>query len=139
MRPVLTSVVLMAMCLVLAGTGSAAVTGTTATESTIGVKIYDSRCTVAKKALTVGQAYNFVVFNAVASRHGFKINGKKTPTLGLPPNNIHFLRMTFAKPGRYPYQCTGAGQSKPGMKGVVVVKAPTTSGGSGSNNGGPTG
>ena len=125
------------MCLVLAGTGSAAVTGTT--RATIGVKIYDSRCTVSKKVLTSGQAYDFVVFNAVASRHGFKINGKKTPMLGLPPNNLHILRMTFAKPGRYPYQCTGTGQSKPGMKGVVVVKAPTTSGGSGSNNGGPTG
>ena len=137
MRPALTSVVLVAMFLALAGAGSAAVTGT----GTIGVKIYDSRCTVAKKVLTVGERYDFVVFNAVVSRHAFKINGKKTPTLGVPPENpnMHFLPVTFAKPGRYPYQCTGTGQSKPGMKGVVVVKAPTTSGGSGSNNGGPTG
>ena len=126
MRPALTSLVLVAVCLVLAGTGSAAVTSTT-----IGVKIYDSRCTVAKKALTVGQRYDFVVFNAVVSRHAFKINGKKTPLLGVPPENpnMHILPVTFAKPGRYPYQCTGAGQSKPGMKGVVVVKAPSSSGG----------
>ncbi len=49
--------------------------------------------------------------------------------LGVPPENMHILPVTFAKPGRYPYQCTGAGQGKPGMKGVVVVKASSSSGG----------
>ena len=85
---------------------------------------------MSKKALTAGQAYDFVVFNTVFSPHGFKISGKKkTPMLGGPPNNLHEFRMMFAKPGRYPYQCTGAGQGKPGMKGVLVVKAPSSSGG----------
>ena len=61
----------------------------------------------------------FLVVNKGATSHDFKINGRKTPLI--PPGGKATLRVTFKKPGRYPYVCTVPGHAESGMKGVLRV------------------
>jgi len=51
--------------------------------------------------------------------HDLSINGKQTPNIG--PGATATLKVTFAKPGNYPYLCTIPGHAEAGMKGVLKV------------------
>jgi uncharacterized cupredoxin-like copper-binding protein len=51
--------------------------------------------------------------------HNLRINGKQTPNID--PGETTSLKVTFAKPGNYPYLCTLPGHAAAGMKGVLRV------------------
>ena len=61
----------------------------------------------------------FKVTGAGALPHNFKINGKTTRLLSQGQSQT--LTVTFAKAGKYPYQCTVTGHAVAGMKGVLTV------------------
>ena len=133
MRPVLTSVVAFAVSLAVAGVGGAA-----STSKGVYVTINDYRFTLSKKTVAPGR-FLFLVTNKGPSAHTFKIAGKQTKKLYAYGNQKGDGFAVNLASGRYTYLCTVPGHAKKGMKGVLVVKAAATSGGSGSNNGGPTG
>jgi uncharacterized cupredoxin-like copper-binding protein len=70
----------------------------------------------------------FTVVNEGKIAHDFELSAKKTPrfkarkTPELAAGKRAVLRVTFAKPGRYPYLCTLPGHAAGGMKGVLVVE-----------------
>ena len=47
------------------------------------------------------------------------INNQQTPSID--PSSTATLKVTFAKPGNYPYLCTIPGHAEAGMKGVLKV------------------
>ena len=51
--------------------------------------------------------------------HNLRINGKQTPNID--PGQTTTLKVTFTKPGKYPYLCTLPGHAAAGMKGVLKV------------------
>jgi uncharacterized cupredoxin-like copper-binding protein len=51
--------------------------------------------------------------------HNLRINGKQTPNID--PGETTTLKVTFTKPGNYPYLCTLPGHAAAGMKGVLKV------------------
>jgi len=61
----------------------------------------------------------FKVTSAGALPHDFKINGKKTRLLSQGQSQT--LVVTFAKAGKFPYQCTVTGHAAAGMKGTLTV------------------
>jgi uncharacterized cupredoxin-like copper-binding protein len=62
----------------------------------------------------------FTVVNKGKVAHDFKIAGKRTPNVKAGKKAT--LRVTFKRPGRYPYSCTVPAHAPAGMKGVLVVK-----------------
>jgi quinohemoprotein ethanol dehydrogenase len=52
--------------------------------------------------------------------HNLRINGKQTPNID--PGQTTTLKVTFNKPGNYPYLCTLPGHAAAGMKGVLKVR-----------------
>ncbi len=62
----------------------------------------------------------FKVTNSGAIVHDFKIAGKKTKNLS--PGKSQVIKVTFKKPGKYPFLCTVTGHAAAGMKGVLTVK-----------------
>ena len=52
--------------------------------------------------------------------HNLRINGKQTPNVD--PGQTTTLKVTFTKPGNYPYLCTIPGHAAAGMKGVLKVR-----------------
>jgi quinohemoprotein ethanol dehydrogenase len=61
----------------------------------------------------------FKVTNNGGIPHNLHINGKQTPDID--PGSTVALKVTFAKPGSYPYLCTLPGHAEAGMKGVLKV------------------
>jgi uncharacterized cupredoxin-like copper-binding protein len=76
------------------------------------------RFTLSKKTVPHG-AVTFTVTNKGALPHDFKIAGKKTKLIS--PTQSAKLTVTFAKAGKYPYQCTVSGHAAAGMKGTLTV------------------
>lgn len=89
----------------------------------VTVTATDTKFTLSKRSAPKGTVI-FTVINKGKIPHDFKIAQKKTPLLS--PGHSATLRVTFSKPGRYPYLSTVSGQASRGMKGVFsVVAAPT--------------
>jgi uncharacterized cupredoxin-like copper-binding protein len=51
--------------------------------------------------------------------HNLHINSQQSPDID--PGSTFALKVTFAKPGSYPYLCTLPGHAAAGMKGVLRV------------------
>jgi quinohemoprotein ethanol dehydrogenase len=51
--------------------------------------------------------------------HNLHINGAQSPDID--PGSTFALKVTFTKPGKYPYLCTLPGHAEAGMKGVLRV------------------
>jgi uncharacterized cupredoxin-like copper-binding protein len=92
------------------------------TATTVGVtagKPSEFKFILSKKIVPKGLV-TFKVVNQGMIAHDFKIAGKKTPSL--QRGKIATLKVTFTKPGKYPYLCTLPSHAPAGMKGVLVVK-----------------
>jgi uncharacterized cupredoxin-like copper-binding protein len=76
------------------------------------------RFTLSTKTAKHG-AVSFKVTNSGALPHDFSINGKKTKLLS--PGQSQTLAVSFAKAGKFPFQCTVTGHAAAGMKGTVTV------------------
>jgi uncharacterized cupredoxin-like copper-binding protein len=61
----------------------------------------------------------FVFKNVGHVGHDFAILGKKTAVIN--PGKTARLTVTFAKKGRFPYQCSVPGHAAAGMKGLFKV------------------
>ena len=61
----------------------------------------------------------FKVTNNGGIPHNLRINNQQTPNID--PGSTATLKVTFAKPGNYPYLCTIPGHAEAGMKGVLKV------------------
>ena len=63
----------------------------------------------------------FKVTNKGTIEHDFKIAGKKTRVI--KPGKTETLKVTFTKPGKFPFLCTVPGHMPPpAMKGTLTVK-----------------
>jgi uncharacterized cupredoxin-like copper-binding protein len=60
------------------------------------------------------------VLNNGGIPHNLRIDGLQTPNID--PQASATLKVTFTKPGRYPYLCTIPGHAEAGMNGVLTVK-----------------
>ena len=76
------------------------------------------RFTLSTKTVKHGTV-TFKVTGGGALPHDFSINGKKTKLLS--QGQSQNLVVTFAKAGKYPYQCTVTGHAAAGMKGTLTV------------------
>ena len=65
-------------------------------------------------------AVTFVFRNVGQVAHDFKVNGKKTPSLG--PGKSARLVVRFTKPGKYLFSCTIPGHAQAGMKGTLTIR-----------------
>ena len=88
------------------------------TVTVIAGKPSELRFTLSKKKLPKGLA-TFTVTNKGILEHDFRIAGKKTRLIGKGKKAT--LRVTFTKPGKYPYLCTVKGHAAGGMKGTLTV------------------
>src|SRR3979411_2147078 len=86
--------------------------GNRAATTTVSVRAAEYNVVLSKEAGPRGTVI-FKVTNKGATVHDFKINGKKTPLL--QPGKSATLKVTFKKPGKYPYLCTIPGHSLAGM------------------------
>lgn len=102
-----------AIALAAPGVLSAGPQATAVTVTMTDFKFKLSRATVPRGVVT------FRVINRGDTAHDFKIAGKKTPIYA--PGKGGTLRITFRKPGRYPYICAVPGHTALGMKGVLRV------------------
>jgi uncharacterized cupredoxin-like copper-binding protein len=89
------------------------------TMTRIGVGAYDDRFTLSRRSVRAGTTVIFAVTNKGEAMHDFAIANKVTPSLS--PGETARLRMTFAKPGRYYYECTLFGHAEMGMRGMFRV------------------
>jgi uncharacterized cupredoxin-like copper-binding protein len=76
------------------------------------------RFTLSTKTVKHGTV-TFKVTSGGALPHDFSINGKKTKLLS--QGQSQNLVVTFAKAGKFPYQCTVTGHAAAGMKGTLTV------------------
>jgi uncharacterized cupredoxin-like copper-binding protein len=93
-----------------------------ATATTVTVtagKPSEFRFTLSAKSAARG-VVTFKVTNKGKIAHDFKIAGKKSAQIS--PGKTLSVKITFAKAGRYPYECALPGHAAAGMKGVFVVK-----------------
>ena len=82
--------------------------------TTVKVTAKDFKFILSRKTAPHGKVV-FKFVNKGATKHDFKIAGKKTPQVGR--NKTATLRVTLKK-GRHPYICTVDSHAKFGMKGV---------------------
>ncbi len=119
-RFVQSSVVLGLVALVALALSISAFAGSTASTITVTAgKPSEFAFTLSKKTTAKGVVV-FKVANAGKISHDFKIAGKATKQLAGGKSAL--LKVTFAKPGKYPFLCSVPGHAAAGMKGVLVVK-----------------
>ncbi len=111
-------VVLLAVVVTFVVTSAALARPGATTVTVVAGKPSELRFTLSKKSLPKGQA-TFAVTNKGVLEHDFKIAGKKTRLIKRGKKVT--LKVTFTKPGRYPYLCTVKGHAAGGMKGTLTV------------------
>jgi uncharacterized cupredoxin-like copper-binding protein len=74
---------------------------------------------LSKKAVAKG-VVTFKVANQGMIAHDFRILNRKTASLAKGKTGT--FKVTFKKPGKYPYLCTLPSHADAGMKGVLTVK-----------------
>jgi uncharacterized cupredoxin-like copper-binding protein len=84
----------------------------------VTVKASEFKYAFSKRSALTGTVI-FTVINKGKISHDFKINGKKTRTLG--PGKSQILRVTFKKKGQYAFLCTLFGHAGAGMKGKYAI------------------
>jgi quinohemoprotein ethanol dehydrogenase len=92
---------------------------TQASASTVNVSATEFKFTLSTQTVNTGTV-TFKVTNNGGIPHDLRINGKQTPNID--PGATATLKVTFTKPGKYPYLCTLPGHAEAGMKGVLTVK-----------------
>jgi mono/diheme cytochrome c family protein len=97
---------------------------------TITVRATDAALRLSATTAPLGSV-GFVVRNAGAAEHDFRIAGKKTPVL--QPRQSATLIVNFTKAGAYAYRSTVAGDVARGLKGTFTVTGPTTTPPAGGN------
>ena len=90
-----------------------------ANASTVNVGATEFKFTLSTQTVHTG-TITFKLTNNGGIPHNLSINGKQTPNID--PGATTTLKVTFSKPGSYPYLCTLPGHAAAGMKGVLTVK-----------------
>jgi mono/diheme cytochrome c family protein len=119
----LVALVATAVVVAVASGGTSSESRTTLT--TINVSIRDTGFVMPRKKAPLGQV-KFVVKNMGARPHGFRIAGKKTPTL--TRGKTATLSVKFTKAAKYPYASTVKADTARGFKGTFTVTAPPAAG-----------
>ena len=102
-----------------AGEKKPAKTKAPANASTVNVGATEFRFTLSTQTVHTG-TITFRLTNNGGIPHNLSINGKQTPNID--PGATTTLKVTFSKPGSYPYLCTLPGHAAAGMKGVLTVE-----------------
>ena len=102
-----------------AGEKKPAKTKAPANASTVNVGATEFKFTLSTQTVHTG-TITFKLTNNGGIPHNLSINGKQTPNID--PGATTTLKVTFSKPGSYPYLCTLPGHAAAGMKGVLTVK-----------------
>jgi len=89
-----------------------------ANTSTVNVSATEFKFTLSTQTVHTGTV-TFKLTNNGGIPHDLSINGKQTPNID--PGATATLKVTFTKPGNYPYLCTIPGHAEAGMKGVLKV------------------
>ena len=89
-----------------------------ANASTVNVGATEFHFTLSTQTVHTGTVM-FKLTNNGGIPHNLRINGKQTPNID--PGSSTTLKVTFTKPGNYPYLCTLPGHAEAGMKGVLKV------------------
>jgi len=85
----------------------------------VNVGATEFRFTLSTQTVHTG-TITFRLTNNGGIPHNLSINGKQTPNID--PGATTTLKVTFSKPGSYPYLCTLPGHAAAGMKGVLTVE-----------------
>jgi plastocyanin len=109
--------ILAALSLALVGAGGAAARESAVQTTTVQVKATDFKFALTPKTVKHGRI-TFVIRNASAALHNFRIAGHTSKTIG--SGKTTRLTVTL-KRGRYPYKCTVDSHAELGMKGVLRV------------------
>jgi len=94
-------------------------TNAPAKSSTVDVGATEFRFNFSSQIVNTGTVALDVMNNG-GIPHNLRIDGLQTPNID--PQASATLKVTFTKPGRYPYLCTIPGHAEAGMKGVLTVK-----------------
>jgi quinohemoprotein ethanol dehydrogenase len=86
--------------------------------STVKVGMTEFKFTLSTQTVHTGTV-TFKLVNNGGIPHDMRINGKQSPNID--PGGTFSLKVTFTKPGNYPYLCTLPGHAEAGMKGVLKV------------------
>jgi uncharacterized cupredoxin-like copper-binding protein len=89
-----------------------------ASASTVNVGATEFKFTFSTQTVHTG-VVTFNVTNNGGIPHNLRINNQQTPNID--PGSTVTLKVTFTKPGNYPYLCTIPGHAETGMKGVLKV------------------
>jgi quinohemoprotein ethanol dehydrogenase len=89
-----------------------------ANASTVNVGATEFKFTLSTQTVHTG-TITFKVHNVGSIPHNLHINGQQSPDID--PGATFDLKVTFTKPGNYPYLCTIPGHAEAGMKGVLKV------------------
>ena len=73
----------------------------------------------APRGIVIFKVTNHEATNHAGYRHDFSINGRTTPLLSVGQSAT--LRVTFLRPGRYPYKDTIDHHAQFGMKGFFTI------------------
>jgi uncharacterized cupredoxin-like copper-binding protein len=107
---------------------------------TINVTANEWSFKLSKRSVPVGTTVTFKVTNKGKIGHNFVIAGKKTPILN--PGKSASITVTFAKKGKFAFQCSVPGHARLGMKGtfgVGVAAPPPATTSTAATSTGPTG
>jgi uncharacterized cupredoxin-like copper-binding protein len=111
--PLSTVVAIVVVAIALVPVGSARIDAANVSVTLTEFRIKLSQAQVPRGTVTFKVANNGDIF------HDFKIAGKKTPIYN--PGKGGTLRVTFRKPGRYPFLCGVPTHAALGMRGVLRV------------------
>ena len=89
-----------------------------AAASSVNVGATEFKFTLSSQTVRKGTV-TFKVVNTGGIPHNMRINNQQTPNID--PGESATLKVTFTKPGKYPYLCTLPGHAAAGMKGVLTV------------------
>ena len=120
MRSIVSFAALGAAALVVAVAANGGTDAGSATPQRVAVGMTEFKFTVVPKTVRKNAVITFALTNRGGIGHDFKVGGKKSAVLGAGTRGT--LRVTFKRPGRYPYLCTLPSHAAAGMKGVLVVK-----------------
>lgn len=73
--------------------------------------------------IMAGSTVAFRITNKGKIAHNFRIAGLTTPTIN--PGGVYILQVSFPRAGTFHFDCTLPGHASAGMKGDIVVVAPT--------------
>jgi uncharacterized cupredoxin-like copper-binding protein len=93
-------------------------TNAPANATTVDASGTEFKFTLSTQSVHTG-AVTFKFTNDGGIPHNLRINNQQTPNID--PGQTTTLKVTFTKPGMYPYLCTLPGHAAAGMKGVLKV------------------